>query len=357
MKKAPGSSRRPSNYEKGRRVEFCASARGGGRRRRSRSGGDRLRAAGYRLNVRRGGLAGSRRLASRGLARGGLTSGRLARSWLARAVVLRAAGLTGRALARGSLTGRGLARCWACEHGSCAQRPHGPWSYEQWSWRERVCGQRSSGPWSCEPWSSVRACAPRSSWRRRASRLPLRRRRFAVARFVVARFAVVRFAVPRFAVARFAVARLAVVRLLPRTAVDARLAAPRRLTSSRATAFSRPKSLLQSPTGNAFTASALPSRDRHQRPRRRRAVVPTRLTVRLTAFSTPPLLRLVLAISMGSLLFVILGVQTLLLSIAHSMLVVIAIVNDCAQRCCQDGNYTWCRSANPGCPDRPKPVA
>src|SRR5450631_2816565 len=125
--------------------------------------------------------------------------------------------------------------------------------------------------------------------------------RLAVARLAVARFAVARFAVARLAVPRFAVARLAVVRLLPRTAVLARLAAPTRLVSSRATVFSRPASRFSSsPTGNAFTRFCTAfTRSPPAAGARRRAVVPTRLTVRLTAFSTPPLLRLVLAISYG----------------------------------------------------------
>src|SRR5437588_545605 len=99
--------------------------------------------------------------------------------------------------------------------------------------------------------------------------------------------------------ARLAVARLAVVRwaaaLRPRTAVPARRAALRTPASRRATVFSSPASRFSSSLmGNAFTRlwTAF-TRSPPAAGARRRAVVLTRLTVRLTAVGTPPLLRLV----------------------------------------------------------------
>src|SRR5207244_4550858 len=76
---------------------------------------------------------------------------------------------------------------------------------------------------------------------------------------------------------------------------------PRSPASSLATVFSSPASLFSSSlTGSAFTRLCTAfTRSPPAAGARRRAVVLTRLTVRLTAVGTPPLLRLVLAILDG----------------------------------------------------------
>ena len=255
-------------------------------------------AAGLRAVVLRAVVLRARRLARRGLARRGLAGRRLTSRGLARGG-LACRGLASRGLPRRGLPRGGLASRRSCEPWSCV-----PWSSARWS----------SAPWSSGAVRALRSPALLSpAWHLPASRSPALRCR----------------------AWRSRVWQSCV--LLPRTAVDARLSCTTQARfEPRDSLLEARKALLQladgqclhevlhrldeiATSGGCATASCRPYAPHGAFDGLLDAASPT---------SGPG------HILWASLLFVTGDVQNLL-SIVHSMLVVIVIVNDCALGCCQ----------------------